>query len=108
MENIRQKKEMIARACVLYYEYQKSQNTIARELGISRSYVSQLLTLAKDKGLVKIIVNVSNDFRREVAFKKKFPYLKYAYIMNSDSIMTVTDFERTFQSLTLIHLNTLN
>ena len=44
METNRQKQEMIARASVLYYEYQKSQNTIARELGISRSYVSQLLT----------------------------------------------------------------
>jgi deoxyribonucleoside regulator len=85
METNRQKQEMIARASVLYYEYQKSQNTIARELGISRSYVSQLLTQAKDEGLVKISVNVNNDFKREIAFTNRFPGLRFAYIMNSDS-----------------------
>jgi DNA-binding transcriptional regulator LsrR (DeoR family) len=84
MEKSIQKQDLAARAAVRYYEYQQSQNEIAAALGISRSYVSQLLTYARDIGLVKITLTVENDYRREIAFVDKYP-CKHAYIMRSDS-----------------------
>ena len=84
MENNTQKQDLAARTAIRYYEYQQSQNEIANALGISRSYVSQLLTYAREAGIVKISVNVKNDYRREVAFQKQYS-CKHAYIMESDS-----------------------
>lgn len=84
MENNSQKHDLAARTATRYYEYQQSQSEIANALGISRSYVSQLLTYAREAGIVKISVNVKNDYRREVAFLKDYS-CKHAYIMNSDS-----------------------
>lgn len=84
MENNSQKHDLAARTAIRYYEYQQSQSEIANALGISRSYVSQLLTFARETGIVKISVNVKSDYRREVAFLKHYT-CKHVYIMNSDS-----------------------
>ena len=86
------KKELATRVSILYYEKNKNQNEIADELEISRSYVSQLLTFAKDAGIVKISINIDEYdlrlIRREIEFKSGFPCLRQVYIMSSDS----TDF----------------
>lgn len=86
------KKEMAIRVSILYYEKNKNQNEIAEELDISRSYVSQLLTYAKEAGMVKITINVDECnlrmIRREIEFKSRFPNLKQVLIMSSES----TDF----------------
>jgi DNA-binding transcriptional regulator LsrR (DeoR family) len=83
------KREMAQIVSILYYEKNKSQNEIAEELNISRSYVSQLLSYAKEIGIVKIIINIDEYnlrmIRRELDFKSKFPGLKHVYIMSSDS-----------------------
>lgn len=83
------KKELSQKASIMYYEKNMSQNEIAKELNISRSYVSQLLSFAKETGIVKIIINVDEynlrDVRREIEFKSKFPKLKQVYIMSSES-----------------------
>jgi glutamine phosphoribosylpyrophosphate amidotransferase len=52
------KKELATRVSILYYEEKFSQNEVASKLGISRSYVSQLLTYARLNNIVKIVVNV--------------------------------------------------
>jgi len=86
MEN---KKEMAAKASILYYEKNKSQNEIAEEMGISRSYVSQLLSFARDVGIVKISINIDEYslrmIKKEVEFKERFNKLKQIYIMSSES-----------------------
>ncbi|MFZ7131563.1 MAG: sugar-binding transcriptional regulator [Eubacteriales bacterium] len=83
------RKEMAARVSILYYEKNKSQNEIAKELDISRSYVSQLLTYAKEMGLVKITVHIDEYnlrmIKKEIEFKSKFPNLKQIYIMFSEN-----------------------
>ncbi|GAB1482485.1 sugar-binding transcriptional regulator [Treponema sp.] len=81
----RQREELAARVTLLYYEYQKNQNEIANELGISRSYVSQLLTFAKESGMVKITINIDSGYVKEAEFNKQFPNLKHTYIMQSES-----------------------
>ncbi len=47
----------LAQAASLYYDQNKSQQDIAKELGVSRSAVSRFLTEARDKGIVEIIVH---------------------------------------------------
>jgi len=47
----------LAEIAFLYYDHGKSQEEIAQQFGISRSAVSRLLTEARDKGIVEIIVH---------------------------------------------------
>ncbi len=47
----------LAQVASLYYDQNKSQQEIADEVGISRSAISRLLTEAKEKGIVEIVVH---------------------------------------------------
>jgi len=47
----------LARIAMMYYEEQKTQQEIARSLGISRSGVSRLISEARARGVVEIIVH---------------------------------------------------
>lgn len=73
----------------LYYEKNKSQSCIAKELGISRSYISLLLNYAKNQGIVKITIDVDTFklrmIRKEIELKSLFPKVKQFYIMKSTS-----------------------
>lgn len=81
------KKDVATKVAILYYEKNKTQNNIAKELNISRSYVSQLLSFAREKGIVQISIHVDEFslrmIRKEIEFKKLFPSLKQVFIMNS-------------------------
>ena len=83
------KKELATRVSILYYEEKLSQNEVASKLGISRSYVSQLLTYARLNNIVKIIVNVESlyphSIRQEIEFSKHFPNVKQFNFMKSES-----------------------
>jgi|GEM_PF-1632017 len=83
------KREMAQRISILYYEKDWSQNEISKELEISRSYVSQLLSFARNSGIVKFTVNVDEYnlrmIRREIELKEKFPEVRQFYIMASES-----------------------
>lgn len=82
------KRDLAVKASLLYYEKNQSQNEIAEELGISRSYVSQLLSYARDTGIVRISINLDGRnlqmARREMEFKNRFPQLKQVLIMHSE------------------------
>ena len=52
-----QKIKRMIEVAQLYYEEDKSQNEIAKELGISRPLVSVILSEAKDRGIVKVTIN---------------------------------------------------
>ncbi|MFN8473599.1 MAG: sugar-binding transcriptional regulator [Anaerolineae bacterium] len=58
----------LAEVASKYYDQNKSQQEIAEELGITRSAVSRLLTEARDRGIVEIIVHypwrTSTDLER--------------------------------------------
>jgi len=83
------KKELATRVSILYYEEKLSQNEVASKLGISRSYVSQLLTYARLNNIVKIVVNVESlyphSIRQEIEFSKHFPNVKQFNFMKSGS-----------------------
>lgn len=84
------KKELATRVSILYYEEKFDQNEVASKLGISRSYVSQLLTYARLNDIVKIVVNVESlyphSIRKEIEFSKYFPKIKQFHFMKSESL----------------------
>lgn len=47
----------LARVASLYYDQNKSQQEISKEMGVSRSAISRFLTEARDRGIVEIIVH---------------------------------------------------
>ena len=49
--------EFLARVASLYYDQNKSQQEISKELGVSRSAISRFLTEARERGIVEIIVH---------------------------------------------------
>lgn len=84
-----QKRDLAIRASLLYYEENLSQDDISKQLGVSRSYISQLLSYAKENHIVKIEITVDEynlrNIRQEIEWGKKWTCLKQVYIMNSDS-----------------------
>ncbi len=72
----------LAEVATKYYDQNKSQQDIADELGVTRSAVSRLLTEARDRGIVEIIVHYpwrrSADLER--AMMEMFP-LKAARVL---------------------------
>jgi DNA-binding transcriptional regulator LsrR (DeoR family) len=48
---------MLARAARMYYLENRPQSDIARELGVSRSNVSRILTAAREAGIVEIRIH---------------------------------------------------
>ncbi len=68
--------EELLRTCIdLYYNKQLPQTEIAKRLYISRSSVSRLLKAAKDRNMVRIIINddsVSRNSLMEDIFKKTY------------------------------------
>ena len=81
--------EMAEKVSILYYERNLGQQAIAGKMGISRSYVSQLLALAKDLGIVKVTINIDESnkrkFNQELQIRDIFPELKSVFILQSDS-----------------------
>jgi len=83
------KEELATKASILYYEENNNQNKIASKLGISRSYVSQLLSYARSHNIVTIIVNVNGFYshliKKEIEFSRYFPEVKKFCFMKSKS-----------------------
>lgn len=68
------KTNLLVTAARLYYENEYSQNQIAEKLGISRPYVSKLLSQAKADGIVSITINDPNNFEsaKSRALREKY------------------------------------
>lgn len=79
------REDLLTRVASLYYEYDFSQEEIARKVRTSRSNVSRLLKEAKQKGLVEIRIHrrihTALDLERE--FKERFG-LDQAMIVDSE------------------------
>ncbi len=77
----------LAQVASLYYDHGKSQEEIAQEFGISRSAVSRLLTEAREKGIVEIIVHypwrTSPDL--EQALLSAFTHLKAVNVLLTEN-----------------------
>ncbi|MBV7411314.1 MarR family transcriptional regulator [Dermabacteraceae bacterium TAE3-ERU27] len=69
--------DMLVTAATLYYVRGMSQSEVARELGVSRSNVSRILTSARERGIVEITIHdpdapLSRERNLEQQLKKRF------------------------------------
>ena len=78
--------ELLAEVASLYYEQEFSQNEIAEKFYISRSRVSRLLAMAKEKGIVtfKIRHTGERSYELEQLLKRKYK-LDEAFVLNSNN-----------------------
>lgn len=75
MKKVIDDERVILRICDLYYNHDMKQSDIAKELGLSRPTVSRMIGIAKEKGIVKIIIsdlNGRNYFELERRLEEKF------------------------------------
>lgn len=87
--------EIVVRAARLYHEQGLSQTEVARELGLSRSNVSRILTQARERGIVEVIVHdptapPARDARLEAGLVERFG-LRRAIVVETrgDALATV-------------------
>jgi deoxyribonucleoside regulator len=80
------KKQLLAKVASLYYEEDKSQAEIARQLGYSRSAISRILNRARENGIVEITIHypVERSHYHERLLKEVFG-LKDAFVLEPDS-----------------------
>lgn len=76
--------ELLAQVASLYYEHEKSQNEIAKELGLSRVKIYRILKEARQEGVAKIIINwpIERDYHLEENLAQIFN-LKKALVFKS-------------------------
>jgi DNA-binding transcriptional regulator LsrR (DeoR family) len=81
-----QRREYLAKIASLYYDHNKTQQEIALEIGLTRSAISRLLTEARERGIVEIIVHYPwrNDPNLEQALIETFN-LKAARVLVRDT-----------------------
>lgn len=84
MENNETRLTYLAHVASLYYDKGKTQKEISDEVGVTRSAISRLLTEAREKGIVEIVVHypwrtISDLEERLVSTFK----LKVAYVLES-------------------------
>lgn len=83
-----QKIELLVQVARLYYEYNFSQNDIAKKLNLSRPYISKLLNEAKHLGIVKIEINdpVASENRMERQLREYFGLNKVIIVPRVEEI----------------------
>lgn len=74
----------IVKIATMYYEEGMTQSEIAREKGVSRSFISKMIVEAKRDGIVEIVINSSSVYtaKLERQIEKKFN-LKNAIIVDT-------------------------
>lgn len=83
LENAR----MLVDVAYLYYDENKKQSEIAKELNISRSLVSRYLTKAREEGIVQFVIHdefINPYYKLEQQLKEKF-HLNDVICVNSSS-----------------------
>lgn len=81
-----QKMELLVQIARLYYEYNLSQNEIAKKVNLSRPYISKLLNEAKREGIVKIEIHdpLCTENRWERKLREYFGLKKAVVVPKAD------------------------
>ncbi|MEI6591551.1 MAG: sugar-binding domain-containing protein, partial [Actinomycetes bacterium] len=77
----RSRVRLALKAAQLYYLQDFTMDSIGRELHVSRSSVSRLLQLARDRGIVEIKVNTPDDAPRRMATEIKTAFGVNAHLV---------------------------
>lgn len=87
------------RAAQLYYLQDLTMDAIGNELNVSRSSVSRLLQMAKDRGIVEVKIHTPEDAPRRIANQIKSLYGVTAHLVPvADSASPIDRLERVAQS----------
>lgn len=80
-----EKTNLIVSIAKLYYEDNYNQNMIADKLKLSRPYVSKLLNMAKEQGLVTVKVHAPQEYESslEAEVRKRFGLMKAIIVPSS-------------------------
>jgi DNA-binding transcriptional regulator LsrR (DeoR family) len=87
----------VIEAAHLFYNAQKKQREIASLLGMTQPQISEMIEQAKDEGIIKIIINSSQDVKLARGILEKFPHIKECTVIKyrgdktKDSNALVTD-----------------
>ena len=85
------KTALLVKAAQLYYEEDMSQEAIAKSIGLSRPYVSRLLTEAKELGIVQFRIidplKGESDLERKLRSKTKLERVIVAPVTQKSSHM---------------------
>lgn len=66
-----------------YYDAGETQAEIAKDLGISPSYLARLLKQAKDNGWVRVFIDTDREMELAAAIKEKYPHLRHVEVVPS-------------------------
>lgn len=66
-----------------YYDVGETQAEIAKDLGISASYLARLLKQAKDSGWVRVFIDTDRELELAAAIKAKYPHLRHVEVVPS-------------------------
>jgi DNA-binding transcriptional regulator LsrR (DeoR family) len=96
---VRQKydESKVIEAAHLFYNAQKKQREIASLLGMTQPQISEMIEQARDEGIIKIVINSSQDVKLARGILEKFPHIKECTVIRyrgdktKDSNALVTD-----------------
>ena len=108
--------EFLAHVASLYYDQNKNQQEIADEIGVTRSAVSRLLTEARKRGIVEIMIHyawrTATDLEKELA--NTFPLqhirvlarqnMSYDQMLNGLGVLAAQYFSSILPSLKVVGL----
>ncbi len=80
---IRQKYEesKVIEAAHLFFNAQKKQREIASHLGMTQPQISEMIEQARDEGIIKIVINSSQDVKLARGIQEKFPHIKECTVL---------------------------
>jgi DNA-binding transcriptional regulator LsrR (DeoR family) len=80
---IRQKydESKVIEAAHLFYNAQKKQREIASLLGMTQPQISEMLEQARDEGIIKIVIQSSQDIKLARGILERFPHIKECTVL---------------------------
>jgi DNA-binding transcriptional regulator LsrR (DeoR family) len=80
---IRQKydESKVIEAAHLFFNAQKKQREIAALLGMTQPQISEMIEQARDEGIIKIVINSSQDVKLARGIQEKFPHIKECTVL---------------------------
>lgn len=80
---IRQKydESKVIEAAHLFFKAQKKQREIAALLGMTQPQISEMIEQARDEGIIKIVINSSQDVKLARGIQEKFPHIKECTVL---------------------------
>lgn len=75
----------VVRAARRYYDLGHTQAEIAKDLGVSGSYVARVLQRAREQGWVRIFIEDDRESELAAAIQERFPHIIHAEVVPSGS-----------------------